>query len=210
MHHWAGKHPPLYDNVDSRNTVELASSRDLHCWDRVADRAPFMEPSPVGDGSRYDTGQIGTTNGVVRRNDELWFYYMGMKYRNLPMAATLNHGYLDACAICMARLRLDGFVSLKGGMEWGWVLTKPVKVDGSELRVNVDSWRGKVLAEILDAGNHSPLAGYAADNCIATVIDNTDEPIRWKERHDLSELLGKTVRIRFSVWQAEFYSFWFA
>ena len=29
MHHWAGKHPPLYENVDSRKSVELASSRNL-------------------------------------------------------------------------------------------------------------------------------------------------------------------------------------
>ncbi|MFH1567449.1 MAG: hypothetical protein ABIL09_05555, partial [Gemmatimonadota bacterium] len=58
MHHWAGKHVPMYENVDSRKTVELACSRDLRRWERVAGRAPFLELSPVGDGSAYDTGQM--------------------------------------------------------------------------------------------------------------------------------------------------------
>ena len=62
MHHWAGKHAPLYENVDSRKSVELASSRNLLDWDRVAERAPFMELSPVSDGETYDTGQIVVLN----------------------------------------------------------------------------------------------------------------------------------------------------
>jgi hypothetical protein len=68
--------------------VELACSRDLRHWDRVAGRAPFMELSPVGDGGRYDTGQIGTTSGVVRRNNELWFYYTGMRCRCISIGDT--------------------------------------------------------------------------------------------------------------------------
>ena len=103
MHHWAGKHPPLYENVDSRKSVELASSRDLRHWERVASRAPFLELSPVGDGGRYDTGQIAITNGVVRRNNQLWFYYGGSRHRGLSIADQLCQGYLNSSAVCMAR-----------------------------------------------------------------------------------------------------------
>jgi hypothetical protein len=210
MHHWTGKHPPLYENVDSRKTVELASSRDLRNWKRVADRAAFMELSPVGDGGAYDTGQIGTTNGVVRRNNELWFYYTAMKFRSQTIAETLNHGYLDASALAIARLRLDGFVSLKGGIEWGSVLTKPVQIDGSELRVNANSWRGRVKAELLDPDEKKPLPGYGVEECIPVMVDHIDEPMRWQGKADLCELQGKSVRIRFSLWQSELYAYWFA
>ena len=124
MHHWIGKHPPGYENVDSRKTVELACSRDLRRWQRVAGRAPFLELSPVGDGSAYDTGQVVVTNGPVRRNDELWFYYTGLRHRSLSFHDEAHRGTLDASAVCLARMRIDGFVGLKGGVEWGAVTSK--------------------------------------------------------------------------------------
>jgi len=209
MHHWAARHPPMYENVDSRKSVELASSRDLRRWHRVVDRAPFLELSSVGDGSAYDTGQIVTTNGPVVRNNELWFYYVGLRYRSLSIAATLNREYLDAGAVCMARLRMDGFVSLKGGIEWGSILTRPLVVERPELHVNVDAWRGQVRAELLDAEDGRPLPGFTRDECVPAVIDSIDEPIRWRDKADLSDVLGRTVRIRFSILRGELYAFWF-
>lgn len=217
MFHWSGKHPPMYENVDGRKTVELTSSRDLRHWNRVADRAPFLTLSPVGDGAQtscvrgaYDTGQLEPTNRPILRNDELWFYYTGLKYRCLTLAEKISRAYLDSGAVCMAKLRLDGFVSLKGGVEWGSVFTKPITVEGKELRVNVDSWRGRVRAEIVDATNGQPIPGFSTDDSLPAVIDRVDVALRWKNKPDLSELLGKMVRIRFSILRAELYAFWFA
>jgi len=210
MHHWSGKHPPLYENVDSRKSVELASSRDLLHWDRVANRAPFQELSPVGDGSAYDTGQLVATNGPVVRNNELWFYYWGGRYRSVPANCDPMKAEYDTGAVCMAKLRMDGFVSVKGGIEWGSLLTRPLVVAGDELRINVDSWRGRVRTEILDAADGHPIAGYTTDESIPAVVDSINEPARWKHKPNVAGLRGKTVRIRFSLWQAELYAFWFA
>ena len=116
---------------------------------------------------------------------------------------------LDTHAIALAKLRVDGFVSLKGGIEWGWVLTKPLVVEGDQLHVNVDSWRGRVTAAILDAENGQPLAGFSGEESIAIVADEIDETFRWKQKSDVHELRGKTVRIRFSLLRAEIYAFWF-
>ena len=209
MHHWSGKHAPLYENVDSRKSVELASSRNLRDWARVADRAPFLELSPTNDGETYDTGQILITNRPLRRNNELWFYYMGFRYRYLLVEEVLNRRYLDASALCLARLRLDGFVSLKGGLEWGSVLTRPLVVDEKELRINTDSWRGRVLTEVLDASDGLPLEGFTKDDCIPAIIDSIDEPVRWRTHPDLSPLSGQKVRLRFHLWQAQLYAYWF-
>ena len=208
MHHWAGKHPPMYENVDSRKSVELASSRNLTDWHRVADRTPFLEQSPVGDGSAYDTGQLVTTDRPLVRNNELWFYYVGLRHRSLSIADSVGRRYLDSSAVCMARLRMDGFVSLKGGVEWGSVLSRPLTVEAPELRLNADSWRGQVRAEILDADGSS-IPGYGRDECVPVVTDSIDEPIRWTHNADLSSLLGHTVSIRFHILRAELYGFWF-
>ncbi len=210
MHHWAGKHAPLYENVDSRKSVELACSRDLLTWQRVAGRAPFLELSPVDDGETYDTGQILITNRPVMRNNELWFYYLGFRYRALSIEETLNRRYLDASALCLARLRMDGFVSLKGGIEWGSVLTRPLVVSDNALHINADSWRGRVLTEVIDAGSGRPIAGFTKDDCIPAIVDSIDERVRWRARGDLTELAGRTIRLRFYLWQAELYSFWFS
>jgi hypothetical protein len=209
MHHWSGKHSPLYENVDSRKSIELAASRDLRNWQRVADRAPFLELSPVGDGSAYDTGQTLLLNRPVVRNNELWFYYNGFRYRASSPTGVPDRNSLDSSALCLARLRMDGFVSLKGGPEWGSVSTKPIKVTGERLHINCDSWRGRVLAEVTDAASGQAIPGHTRAESQPAIVDSIDEPARWKAKNDLAELLGKTVRLRFHVWNAELYSFWF-
>lgn len=209
MHHWAGSHPPLFENVDSRKSVELACSRDLRHWDRVAGRAPFLELSPVGDGSAYDTGQTVVTNGPVARNGELWFYYNGLRHRCLSIHDEAHRANLDGSAACLARLRLDGFVGLKGGVEWGQVLTRPVAVTGDRLRVNADAWRGRVLAEVVDADGGQALLGYAREDAVPLMEDRTDAALTWASHREMGALRGRTVRLRFHLWQAELFAFWF-
>lgn len=209
MFHHSGKTPPLYENVCGRKTVELVCSRDLRDWERVAGRKPFFELSPIGDGSAYDTAQLRPTNRPIVRNNELWFYYAASKHRGITQASALSRDYLDGGAICMAKLRLDGFCSLKGGVEPGSVLTAPVEVSQNELHINVDSWRGHVRAEVLDVSDGRPVPGYSMEESIPVVVDQVDESIRWKHKSDLSQLVGKVVRIRFSLLRAELYAFWF-
>ena len=209
MFHQSGRRAPMYENVDGRKSVELICSRDLRNWERVAERQPFIEQSPVGDGSAYDTAQLGPANRPIVRNDEILFYYGGYRHRGISQAAAWAREYLDGAAVCMAKLRLDGFCSLLAGVEPGSVLTTPVAVEGENLHVNVDSWRGTVRAELIDADDGRPLAGYTMDECLPVVVDEVDAVLRWKEKEDLSELEGRTVRIRFSLLNAELYAFWF-
>ncbi len=209
MHHWIGKHPPGYENVDSRKTVELACSRDLWQWERVAGRAAFMELSPVGDGSAYDTGQLVVTNGPVRRNDELWFYYTGLRYRSQSFHDMAHRGSLDTSAVCLARLRMDGFVGLRGGVEWGSVTSAPLQVDGPALHVNADAWRGRVQAELLDPGTGQAIEGFARADSRPLMADHVDEVLSWQGGPCLAALRGRTLQVRFHLWQAELFSFWF-
>ena len=210
FYHASGKHPPMYENTDGRKTIELSSSRDLKTWNRVANRAAFLELSPVGDGAAYDTGQLEPTNRPIIRNNEIWFYYTGLRHRHSSLDDVMARRHLDGGAVCMAKLRLDGFVSLKGGIEWGSVLTKPLTVDGKELHINVDSWRGQVRAEILDASTGRPIPGFGREESVPAVTDHIDATLRWDNKPDISELRGRTVRLRFWILRAQLYAFWFA
>ena len=62
-----------------------------------------------------------------------------------------------------------------------------------------DSWRGRVKVEVLNADDGQPLPGYTFDENIAAMVDSIDEPMRWKEKPDLADLRGRTVRLRFSL-----------
>jgi hypothetical protein len=101
-------------------------------------------------------------------------------------------------------------VSLKGGVEWGSLLTRPLSVEAPELRVNADAWRGRVAAEVLDADSGQPLPGYAREESVPVMEDGIDQALRWKGKGDLQELMGRQVQVRFWLWQSELYAFWMA
>ena len=169
-----------------------------------------MELSPVSDGETYDTGQIliyepPGSSATMSCGFIIWASVTA----SLSVEDALNRRYLDASALCLARLRMDGFVSLKGGIEWGSVRTRPLQVSGETLHVNTDSWRGRVLTEVIDAGNGQPIVGYTKDDCIPAIIDSIDECVQWRGGRSLKELVGQTVCLRFHLWQAELYSYWF-
>src|SRR5262249_13529384 len=62
---------PNYPNTDGFHLIQLAVSRDLKTWERVADRAIFIGPSRLDSGA-YDLTQILPPSAPVVRGDELW------------------------------------------------------------------------------------------------------------------------------------------
>src|SRR5205823_5631670 len=113
-----------------------------------------------------------------------------------------NHG-----AIGLARLRLDGFVSMDAGDREGTLVTKPLRVDDAALFVNADASRGELRVEILDdAGARVP--GFAKADALALEGDAIRATMRWRSA-DLASLRGKTVRLKFYLRRAALYSFVF-
>ncbi|MBI82795.1 MAG: hypothetical protein CMJ81_06340 [Planctomycetaceae bacterium] len=183
------------NNTDGFKLIQLACSRDLKHWQRVADRKTFLGPSLLGSGAYDLTGLLGPSRAVIR-GDELWFYYTGAKYRRPPPRAEP-----DAGAVCLAVLRRDGFVSLDSGQQAGTMLTRPFKLHGDKLFVNVDAPQGELRVEALD--NHGrvearsqPLQG-----------DLIGALVNWTQG-DLADLKGQSVRLRFTSRKAQFYSYW--
>jgi len=179
----------------------MVSSRNLVDWQRVGDRQPFIDASPANSGN-YDLQTIMPAPPVVR-DGEIWFYYTGIK-----QYAYVTSGRPDAGGICLAKLRLDGFVSLDAGEAGGTVVTKPLVVDGDSLRINLDASKGDVRAEILDAAGKRALPGYTIGDSVAASGDRVDAELRWRAA-SVAALKGRTVRLRFALRNASLYSFRF-
>ena len=199
----SGRIPPPRGNQDGINSPKLASSRDLRSWTRVDGRAHFIPISEMGPGV-LDTGQIMASSHPIRRGDELWFYYSGIDVRHRPNMPRVIDEYRGA--IYLAKLRVDGFVSLRAGEQAGRVDTRPVLVEGRRLFVNVSA-SGALRAEITGPDGRTALPGWGAGQCVPVKGNHFRAEVVWPDR-DLTELSGKRVRIRFYLQNTDLYSFW--
>ncbi len=182
--------------------LQLASSRDLYHWTRLGDRQPWLENSPLGAGD-YDLQTIIGPADVVVRDDELWFYYTGLKRYGFIMAGE-KPGYDDYLpdkgGICLAVLRRDGFVSLEAGGTEGHVRTLPFELNVSRLFVNVDAPDGELQVEVLDA-DRSVARSYPING------DLLRAEVTWFEG-GIDGLRGPTS-LRFTLRNGHLYSYWF-
>lgn len=199
----SGKIPPPRGNQDGVNSPKLASSRDLRSWTRVGDRSHFLPISEMGEGV-LDTGQVFAASHPIRMGDELWFYYTGIDVRHRPNVPKVIDEYRGG--IHLAKLRLDGFVSMRGADENSFIETRPLRIEGNKLVINGVA-RGQITAEITDAQGRHALPGWSREECDPVTGDQLSAELSWSGR-DLAELAGKHVRVRFYVDDADLYAFW--
>ena len=206
------------NNCDGFQLIQLASTRDLLTWTRHGDREPFIPPGRIDDGlvGVWDRMQMFATDPIVR-DDELWIYYCGLKWRDNPYEFNSDRSSRDPKslsaeeradraegmgAICLAVLRRDGFVSLDAGETPGEITTKPFKWSGSKLLANVETKEhGELRAEVLDTegaviATSQPMQG-----------NQPRGEFRWNPALPQS-LRGQQVSLRFTLREASFYSWW--
>ena len=108
----AGLDVPQMNNV-GLNQTELAVSRDLLHWERVADREVFLGVEPW-DGVNYGTCQVALCARPIVRDDEIWIYFNAVRFRGMPESYRPEYTeyFKDMGALELAKLRLDGFVSM--------------------------------------------------------------------------------------------------
>jgi hypothetical protein len=104
-------------------------------------------------------------------------------------------------------MRLDGFASLHGGYAPGHATTKPLVLSGNTLLVNLaTSSIGYVKITILDEGG-GELPGFGEADAEELAGDEIDRPVKWTSGKGITELAGRTVRLKFYVRDADVYSF---
>jgi hypothetical protein len=95
-------------------------------------------------------------------------------------------------------------------MSGGELLTKPVRFSGKSLAINFSSSAaGGIRVEIQDADGKA-LPGYTLDDCPPVFGDALDRVVAWKGGTDLTALVGKPVRLRFEMKDADLYAYRFA
>src|SRR5262245_53927287 len=106
--------------------VQLAYSRDGVTWDRIGNRQTFV---PTGSFGSFDGRQIYAVAPVVR-DDTIWIYYGGFNVGHSLRSMSGGEGLTFQTAVGLARLPLDGFVSVDAGPNVGVFTTKPLLFDG--------------------------------------------------------------------------------
>ena len=103
-------------------------------------------------------------------------------------------------------LRLDGFASIHAPIAGGELVTPPLIFKGSLLSMNfASSAFGSLRVEIQDADG-KPVPGFALADSIELYGDTVARNALWKNDPDLSALVGKPVKIRFVMKDADLYS----
>ena len=177
-------HPGVSDGV-------FMSSRDGVHWDRT-----FLEAfvRPGRDRNNWTQRSNMAAWGILRTSeDELSMYYS-------------EHYHHLTNRLRRRTLRLDGFVSVHADGKGGDLITRPLIFEGSELVLNVaTSAAGSVAVEIQDEGSRA-LPGYALSECSEFYGDEIEYVVRWARGPEVSGLIGRPVRLRFSMRDADLYS----
>ena len=101
-------------------------------------------------------------------------------------------------------VRMDGFLSWHTDFTGGSVTTVPLTFEGSALELNyATSSLGSIRVLICDEDG-TPIEGYDSDLIWGDMIERNID-----FEKPLSDLAGKTVRIRFEMKDADLYSFKF-
>ena len=182
--------------------MQLAFSRDGFYWQRAFDRTPIIPRGGLGE---WDSGMVYRTAEPHIVGDEIWIHYNGFRDRHGPPYDFSPTGRTSG--IGLARLRLDGFVSLDGCEQGGTVTTKLLRFAGSRLILNADASKGRLFVEILSAGK--PVEGYSRGDCEAILKDDVRHVVHWGGKSDISNLEGKAVQLRFHMKGSSLYSFVF-
>ena len=140
---------------------------------------------------------------IITHQGKHWIYYGGANERHGTPEVVFQRDH----AIGLATLRRDGFVALRAGNQPGIVITKPFKLIGDRLSVNVDAGMGEIRVEVLDV-HGQPIPGYTGNNAprVSGVNDLTWQP-RWKSVSNLAALRNQVIRLKFTLQNARLYAF---
>jgi hypothetical protein len=177
------------------------SSRDglsFHRWNEAFIRPGLRGADNWAYGDNYKAwGLVETKSAIPDAPDEISIY------------ATEGYWLGKGDKLRRFTIRKDGFVSMNGTFAGGEFTTKPIRFQGNRLVLNFStSAAGAIRVEIQDADGR-PIDGFALKDSNEVFGDDLERTVTWKHGGDLSKLAGKPVRLRFTLSDADLYSFQF-
>jgi hypothetical protein len=183
----------------------LSTSRDGYHWHRPL-RSPFI--GARREYGSWEYGYVESSAGMVLIvDDELWIYYSALA--GDPNRITQNwmtNGTYGNGAVGLAKLRRDGFASMRPMFPRARISTRKLQFTGRTLYVNANTVGSKLSVAVLDEAG-KPIDGLSHDDCLGFMGNSTRAAIRWKTR-DLSGLGRAGVRLQFTMDRGDLYSFW--
>jgi hypothetical protein len=177
--------------ANSIGDVMLMSTRDGTTYDRT-----FMEAfvRPGMERGAWHARSLFASMGIVPTSNEEMSFYVSTNY------AIPSH------QIRRYSLRTDGFASIHAGYSGGTMTTKPLRFSGEKLVLNYwTSAAGRIQVELLDEAG-KPLPGYMTGDCDKIIGNEIRRTVTWKGKDNLRDLVGKPVRLRFRIMDADLYS----
>lgn len=152
-------------------------------------------------------GGIGAQNWVSRTNyPALNVVPTGPE----EMSVYVNQDYAQPTAhLRRYSLRIDGFASLHGGYAGGHAITKPLVFAGRELSLNFSTSAAGGVKVGFEDPEGKPVPGFSIEDCVMQIGNELDRKVTWKPGGNVGSLAGKPMRLRFSVKDADVYSFQF-
>ena len=188
---------------DGRTESQFIASRDGVAWQRYS-REPYLRPGLAGSESG-NMVYIGA--GMVVRGDEIWQFGTGFRTTH---GDTIGRQKESDGVIFRHVQRVDGFVSLDFSPAGGQATTAPVMVNGSTLRLNLDTGAlGELRVALRDPVSGRDLAGFSAADCDPLQLNATGAVTSWQGRRDLTSLQGRHVQVVLSGARTKVYSFRF-
>lgn len=196
--------------------TQVAVSRNGLDWER------YPRPTYVGIGELHgiDFKTAYIAHGMVKRGNEIWQYCF-----NEPHYHSAWKKENDKRAVIKLKQRLDGFVSMDSPYEKEvYAETKPFIFKGDQLVLNIDTdAAGYVQVGFIDEHGNE-IEGFSLDDCVYINGDFIETPVEWMKNReeierissedeedprtiaqkvvtssDVSELVGKTVRLVFRM-----------
>jgi hypothetical protein len=103
-------------------------------------------------------------------------------------------------------IRIDGFVSLHAGQKPGDLVTKRLIFSGNKLTINFStSAAGSIFVELQDE-NGKAIPGYSLSDCDELFGDELERTVTWKDKSQVTGLIGKPVYVHVIIREADLYS----
>lgn len=199
----------IFSTTNTTHEPHFVFSRDGVNYNRTY-REPVIRRGDNGD---FDAVSIYAQKPIIH-DGEILCYYTGTNWRSPEQLVEL--GDKATAGIGLARLPLDGFVSLEGGRDdFSVVTTRSFTFTGKHLFLNMraalQQWGAEaceVKVELLD-GRHTPLDDFSFDDADTLSTTDINQLVSWNGHTDLSSLQGKPIRLRIHFKNAKLYSFQF-
>ena len=203
--------PSFYHHYEGTFEVNVCTSRDNRSWSRPT-RETFI---PLGRGGEFDSFIISVAPGFVPIDDDHYaLYYRSGDSPHGGASVKLSEGERKRSASRVGRvvLKRDRIVGIEAGPEGGHFCTRPLRIAGRSLRLNVEPTGpdAHLRVQLLSWEKEEPIEGYTFAACSPMTTDELDARVRWQGDDGIPPAVAeKPLRLHFEFANMRVYAFQF-